>query len=107
MILLIQSGDSEINPGPIQRVIRGPFHQGDQRFGQTAGTQSMCNALYSVGYLIIKKVCYWDMDYILTGGNSLYSSLGFRSQLLSVDELPDSIYISNIVISIIKILKQT
>ena len=101
-MLLIQSGDSEINPRPIQRVIRGPFHQEDQRFGQTAGTQSMCNALYSVGYSIIKKVCYWDMDYILTGGNSLYSSLGFRSQLLSVDELPNSIYISNIVMSIIK-----
>ena len=35
-------------------------------------------------------------------GNSLYSSLGFRSQLLSVDELPDSVCIENIVISIIK-----
>ena len=42
------------------------------------------------------------MDYILTAGNSLYSSLGFRSQLLSVDELLDSICIENIVISIIK-----
>ena len=85
MILLIQSGDIEINPGTIQRVIRGSFHQGDQSFGQTPGTQCMCNALYSVGYSIIKKVRYWstwDMDYILTAGNSLYSSLGFRSQLL-------------------------
>ena len=42
------------------------------------------------------------MDCILTAGNSLYSSLGFRLQLLSVDELPDSICIENIVISIIK-----
>ena len=94
MILLIQSGDIEVNPGPIQRVIRGSFHQRDQKFGQTAGTQCMCNALYSVGYSIMKKVCYWsswDMDYILTAGNSIYSSLGFRLQLLSVDELPDSI----------------
>ena len=105
MILLIQSGDIEINPGPIQRVIRGSFHQGYQRFGLTAGTQCMCNALHSVGYSIIKKVRYWstwDMDYILTARDSLYSSLGFRSQLLSVDELSDSICIENIMISIIK-----
>ena len=85
--------------------MRGSFNQGDQRFGQTAGTQCMCNALYSVGYSIIKKVCYWstwDTDYVLTAGNSLYSSLGLRSQSLSVDDLPDSICIKNIVISIIK-----
>ena len=84
MILLIQSGDVEINPGLIQRVIRDSFHQGDQRFGQTSGTQCMCIALYSVGYSIIKKVCYWstwDMDNILTAGNSLHSSLAFRLQL--------------------------
>ena len=76
----------------IKELIRGLFHQGNQRFGQTAGTQYMSNSLYSVGYAIIKKVRYWrtwDMDYILTAGSSLYSSLGFRSQLLSVDELPD------------------
>ena len=105
MILLIHSGDIEINPGPTQRVIRDSFHREDQRFGQTASTQCMCNALHSVGYSIIKKVCYWstwDMDYILTARNSLYSSLGFRSQLLNVDELSDSICIESIMISIIK-----
>ena len=62
----------------------------------------MCNALYSVGYSIIKKVRYWstwDIDYILTAENSLHSSLRLWSQLSSVDELPDSICI---VISIIK-----
>ena len=105
MILLIHSGDIEINPGPTQRVIRDSFHREDQRFGQTAGTQCMCNALHSVGYSIIKKVRYWstwDMDYILTARNSLYSSLGFRSQLLNVDELSDLICIESIMISIIK-----
>ena len=105
MILLIHSGDIEINPGPTQRVTRDSFHREDQRFGQTASTQCMCNALHSVGYSIIKKVRYWstwDMDYILTARNSLYSSLGFRSQLLNVDELSDSICIESIMISIIK-----
>ena len=105
MLLVIQSGDIEINPGLIQRVIWGSFYQGDQRFGQMAGTQCMCNALYSVGYSIIKKVRHWttwDMDYIIITGNSLYSTLGFRSRLLSADELPDSISIKNILISISK-----
>ena len=73
MILLIQSEDIETNPGPIQRVIRDSFHKGDKRFGQTTSTQCMRNSLYSVGYLMIKKVRYWitwDMDYILTAGNN-------------------------------------
>ena len=47
------------------------------------------------------------MDYILTARDSLYSSLGFRSQLLSVDELSDSICSENIMISIIKINLET
>ena len=67
----------------------------------TAGTQCMCNALYLVGCSIIKKVRHWttwDMDYILIAGNSRYS----RSHLLSVDELPGSIPIENILISITK-----
>ena len=79
MILFIQSEDIETNPGPIRRVIRGSFHQGDQRFGQTAGMQCMCNALYSVGYLIIRKVRYsstWDMDYILKQEIAYTAALG-------------------------------
>ena len=105
MLLLIQSGDNEINPGHVKRVIRGSFQQGDQRFGQTAGTQCIYNALYSVSYSIIKNVCHLttlDMDYILITGNILYSTLGFRSQLLSVDELLGSIPIEKILISITK-----
>ena len=61
----------------------------------------MCKALYSVGYTIIKKVRYWstwDMDYILTAAYSLYSNLGFRSQLL----MNCPIRFVSIVISIIK-----
>ena len=65
----------------------------------------MYNALYSVSYSIIKKVRHWttwDMDYILRAGPSLYSTFGFRSQLLSVDKLPRSIAIENILITITK-----
>ena len=103
MLLLTQSADIEINPGPIQRVIRGSFHQGDQRFQEMAGTQCMFNAFYSVGYSMIKKARHWttwDMDYIVIAGNSLYGTLEFRAQWLSVDELPSLIPIKNILISI-------
>ena len=65
----------------------------------------MCNALYSVGYSIIKNVRHkstFDMDYIIIAGNSLYSSLGFWSKLLSVDKLPSLIPMENILISITK-----
>ena len=54
---------------------------------------------------MIKKVRHWttwDMDYILRAGPSLHSTFGFRSQLLSVDKLPRSIPIENILISITK-----
>ena len=105
ILLLIQSGDIEIYPGLIERVIRAILHQEDQKSAQTVGTQCMYNALYSVGYLIIKKVRHfttWDMHYILIVGNILYSALGFRSQLLSVDKFPSSVPIENIMISITK-----
>ena len=88
--ITIQSTDIDIYPGRIESVIKGFLHQRKQRFGQTLGTQCMCNALYLVAYLTIRKVRHfttWDMDYILIAGNSLYSTLGPRSQLLSDDKL--------------------
>ena len=45
---------------------------------------------YSVGFSVIKEVRYestWDLDYILITGNSLCSSLAYRSKLLSADLL--------------------
>ena len=47
MILLIQSGDIEINPEPIQRVIRGSFDQGVQRLGKPRYTVYVQRSVFS------------------------------------------------------------
>ena len=45
-LLLLLGGDIETNPGPtyaVDKAVLGTFHQGDQRFGETAGVQCACN----------------------------------------------------------------
>ena len=48
--ILLASGDIETNPGPIFTIstAKGSFHQGNPKYGRTAGTQCMCNSLASV-----------------------------------------------------------
>ena len=51
------SGDVESNPGPtyaIEKVISGSFHQGDARFGTTAGIQCACNSLFALCFSQVK-----------------------------------------------------
>jgi len=47
-IILLVSGDIEINPGPytIIKSVQGSFHQADPRLGTNAGTQCVCNYLF-------------------------------------------------------------
>lgn len=93
-LILLLCGDIEENPGPNIKVTQGSFHQGDARFGQSAGTQCMCNALFSIFFSAVKRVYHWstrDLDYILTEGNRIYVGLGQTSSYLSVDELPHQI----------------
>ena len=90
----------ESSPGPtfnIEKSIIGSFHQGGTRFGLTTGTQSACNSLYALCWSHMKKVSRWkthDLDHILDAGNVLYKSLE-TMDLLSADELPRSIMMSN------------
>ena len=49
--LLQLSRDVESNPGPtysIEKVIQESFHQGNPRFGRTAGVQCACNSLFAL-----------------------------------------------------------
>ena len=51
VVRLIIDGDIESNPGPtyvIEKVIHGSYHQGNKRFGNTAGVQCACNSLYAL-----------------------------------------------------------
>ena len=68
---LMRDGDIESNPGPTYscvKVINGNFHQGDHRFGITAGTQCVCNSLFSISWSTIRRTALWntlDLDFIL------------------------------------------
>ena len=91
-LILLQSGDIELNPGPPISTVRGSYHQADRRFGQSAGTQCMCNALFSVCFSVTRKACHWttwDLDYILNMGDALYNRVGLIGQMLPADRLPD------------------
>ena len=51
VVRLIIDGDIESNPGPtyvIEKAIHGSYHQGDPRFGKTAGVHCACNSLYAL-----------------------------------------------------------
>ena len=99
-LVLQLCGDVESNPGPtcnIEKVIMGSFHQGNTRFGLTAGTQCACNSFFALCWSHVKKVYRWntnDLDHILNEGGILYKSLG-TMDLLSADELPRSVMMSN------------
>ena len=60
--LLQIHGDVESNPGPtykIQKTVSASFHQAHMKFGNSAGTQCSCNALFAICFSIIKKVSIW------------------------------------------------
>ena len=108
MSLLIQSGDVEINPGPTYTILKsvtGSFHQGNSRFGTSAGSQCLCNALYAIGYSVYKRVGLWsksDLDDILTFGNQLRQTINVDN-FLSTDHLPESICVNSTDLQITKL----
>jgi len=74
--ILLLCGDVETNPGPftITKSVQGSFHQGDPRLGANAGSQCVCNSLFSIVLSVIKNVAIWnsaDLDYILYEGNKI------------------------------------
>ena len=90
----LKGGDIETNHGPtynLEKIVHGSFHQGNsQLFGETAGIQCACNALYALCWTQIKQIFHWvrrDLDHILVEGDNLYKSL-HTSDMLSVDQLP-------------------
>ena len=60
--ILKLSGDVELNPGPYEiiRSIQGSFNQGNVAlFGETAGRQCVCNALFSICWSVVRDICNW------------------------------------------------
>ena len=71
--------------------VLGSHHQGDSRFGATAGVQCACNSLFALCWSVISNVCQWytfDLDYVLCESDSNYKLLNTLN-LLAADELPN------------------
>ena len=71
--------------------VLGSYHQGDSRFGATAGVQCACNSLLVLCWSFIRNVCQWqnfDLDHVLCEDDSNYKQLNTLN-LLVADELPN------------------
>ena len=75
---------------PATKVTQGSFHQGNEKFGDTAGKQCACCSLFSVAFTLIKSPGHWDckdLDFILENGDCIYKELN-TNIFLMFDELP-------------------
>ena len=105
--ILLTCGDIESNPGPTFSIstLKGSSHQGNSKYGRTAGTQCVCNSLASLCYSKIILPRYWttnDIDSVLTFGNSEYSRLGYVHEYLSFDDIPATFYMGEHVMELNK-----
>ena len=97
---LLIDGDIECNPGPtynIIKLVKASFHQGNTMFGETAGTQCACNALFSLCWARIKSVAYWnscDLDYVLIKGDEIYKNINLK-RFLGPEDLPNILQVEN------------
>ena len=85
------------NPGPnnyyIKRALHGTYHQGNEKFGKTAGVQCTSNAFYATCFSVLKNVsisAYFDLDYIFGQRDILMKCL-IDHEPLAVDKLPLSV----------------
>ena len=72
------------------KAVQGSFNQVNAMFGETAGIQCACMALFKISYSTLKEVNQWDqfdLDITLINGDALYESLR-RQTLLTVEYLP-------------------
>ena len=113
LLKLLVDGDVESNPGPTTfnplKVVQGSFHQGNPKFGNTAGIQCTCNSLFAICWSVIKRVTLWttsDLDYILENGDSMYKSLN-TDNILNVDDLPHNISVEGYMLTVTMLQNET
>jgi len=86
----------------LKSVVQGSYHQGDERFGDSAGKQCTCCALFSVIFTLMKSPGHWnfnDLDFIVEKGDSIYKNLNVNRYLM-FSELPRETSIFNSIITI-------
>ena len=95
-LLKLCGGDIESNPGPtysISKVVEASHHQGDKRYGNTAGNQCASNALFSIVYSFLRKVSLWntfDLDRILFNGDLVCKNLNINNRPLFISDQIDT-----------------
>ena len=79
--------------------IPGSFHQANfEKFGETAGRQCTCIALFAIANGRFKRFGIWkkwDLDVILMKGDQLYKSLD-RTDYLTVTDLPKTFQVGSV-----------
>lgn len=80
-------------PYTVLKSIQANFHQGDENFGNTEGSQCAINSLVALCFSTVKIISTWNnvhLNFVLEKGDSIYKNLGFTGNL-SFDDLPQSI----------------
>ena len=93
----------------IVNIVQATHHQGDSRYGASAGIQCSCMSLMAVCWNMFKSVARWDrydLDRILQSGDQLFKSLNmFR--VLGVDDLPARVSIYDSAVDIVFLENKT
>ena len=95
----------EINTGPensnrnyaIKIVLQASHHQGNSKYGESAGMQCTSNSYFAIIFSAIKSIDIWktfSLDYILEQGDNIFTEVGVY-QSLAVDELPHDVSIED------------
>ena len=82
--------------------IQGSYHQGNVRFGNSAGKQCSCMSLAAVCWSTLRKLSVWkesDLDFVLEYGNKVYENQN-TDHSLHVDELPTQIYFETVSVDV-------
>ena len=77
----------------ISKFVQGTHHQGDIRYGTSAGIQCLCMSLMAVCWSLTKSVSRWDgidLDQILGKDDELLKSVN-KFKLLGVEDLPTKV----------------
>ena len=84
-----------LSSGRPAKIVLATHHQGDLRYGATAGIQCSCMSLRSVcwnNFIPVTTCDGTDLDMILEKGDRLFKSLN-QYRLLGVDDLPRTVNI--------------
>ena len=72
----------------MKKAVLGTFHQGNSKYGTTAGIQCTSNAFIAICFSVVKRVSIWkSFDYILDESDKLMKLLEARGALC-IEQLP-------------------